>query len=329
LGQYALDSGRAAGLRFLAPFVFLIVLRGGGERSRFRGARAGVAVVTFGICLGIAYTHPSAVPLWVAATCAFTILILDTRLDPDEGAAASVLGRSLRDTIRDPGMRRRLAIGALSVVVVAQFLSSRAAGVGRGGAEQLQLIRWYRATSGSAIPALRATSDADHRIVVFSDYQCPFCRIQVPQYRTIVHGARSRGVRVSFEVRDFPLASECNPMATTTIHPLACDMAVAARLVRQAQPERAEEFDRWLLAQPESIAASDLLTKLEAIQLGGEFNTTRARWLAAVKEDATFGSQLGVFSTPTVFVDGVRLPSITPLGLQALIDSFATTPTGQ
>jgi hypothetical protein len=280
-----------------------------------------LALLSLGIAVGIVWAVPRTIPMWIAVFCALAVVWVD---GPADRASSTSLARFVRQIFTEarlPGTRSRMIVCALTLAIFGQFLSGRAAGTDRGEAAQRQLVRWYHAALPRAIKALGPEAGT-HRIVIFSDYQCPYCRIQVPQYRSIALGYRERGAKISFELRDFPLARECNPIANVTVHSLACDMAAAARLVRRVRPEEADSFDAWLLAQSAEVQPGDLNAQLDALGLNAEFLNSREGLLAEVKADATLGSEIGVYSTPTVFVNGVRLPSVTPLGLEALLNSL-------
>ena len=79
-------------------------------------------------------------------------------------------------------------------------------------------------------------------------------------------------------------------------------------------------------SNPTSIAASRLYSTVREAgkDIGGiaDFNGGYAEALKAVRADAVLGGQLGVGSTPTVFLNGRKLGAgvVDPAALDALID---------
>jgi protein-disulfide isomerase len=112
---------------------------------------------------------------------------------------------------------------------------------------------------------------------------------------------------VKLVLKDFPLNADCNSSIGRTLHPAACDAAVAVRLA--AQHNRAEALEDWLYThQPDMTGPS---VRTWANEKGGvseaEFSAKYAATLALVKGDIALGNQLHVQSTPTFFINGVKV----------------------
>jgi protein-disulfide isomerase len=112
---------------------------------------------------------------------------------------------------------------------------------------------------------------------------------------------------VKLVLKDFPLNTDCNSAATRTLHAAACDAAVAMRLA--AQHNRADALEEWLYThQPDMTGPS---VRTWANEKGGvpesEFTAKYAATMALVKSDVALGIQLHVQSTPTFFINGVKV----------------------
>lgn len=308
-----IEFGLVAGFALIALISISV-----NAQSRLRAAAFVVATALFGVSLGLVWANPRAIALWFSTAAAVVILWQAQRgTESEPSLALSELPRRLAAGLSAPGARTGLAIWALAAVVLAQFLSSRAGAISRTEAENRELSRWFLA----AAPIQEQTllpSGATHRLVVFSDYQCPACRAMVPQFRSAVSAARLRGTPVEIDIRDFPLAAGCNRAATSTLHPLACEMATAARVVRERLPDQDLAFEAWLFRQKDDLTVAELQTKLTTMGIVAD-ELRRPDLLKAVEADASLGAAVGVVSTPTAFLDGVRLPALTPNGISSLL----------
>ena len=61
-------------------------------------------------------------------------------------------------------------------------------------------------------------------VVVYSDYECPFCSLQHREVRSLLAGRKD----VTLVHRQFPLDASCNPLVKRQMHPAACALARAA-----------------------------------------------------------------------------------------------------
>jgi len=62
--------------------------------------------------------------------------------------------------------------------------------------------------------------DAKIKVVVFSDFMCPYCKVA----NTIVHKAAQNAKNAEFFHKNYPLDESCNPYAANA-HPGACELA--------------------------------------------------------------------------------------------------------
>lgn len=140
-------------------------------------------------------------------------------------------------------------------------------------------------------------------VVAYSDFQCPYCAQEALVLRNQLKNEYGESVRVYF--RDFPL-----PM-----HPWAMDAAIAGRCVYVREPEMFWNYHDWIFENQKNItpenfsekaaewAGTQGLDSLAFAQCVGKKETA-----AQVEESMAEAQELGVSSTPTLFVNGRLLP---------------------
>ena len=111
-------------------------------------------------------------------------------------------------------------------------------------------------------------------------------------------------------LKDFPLDSECNNNVQQTLHPAGCEAAVGARLAREKN--RITQFEDWVFANQPTLTPDAVKRAAREV---GEVQNFDARYetvLEQVKADIAYGRTLGVRSTPTFFIYGVKLEGALP-----------------
>lgn len=140
-------------------------------------------------------------------------------------------------------------------------------------------------------------------IVMFSDFQCGFCKDEARVIRQNVVSTYPNEVRVYF--KDYPLEP---------IHPWAKPAAIAGRCVFRQQPASFWAYHDWVFEHQGELNTENLKPKtaewaktqsLEPIQLAACIDNKSTE--AEVTRSQTEGRGLGVNSTPTMFVNGRRL----------------------
>jgi protein-disulfide isomerase len=140
-------------------------------------------------------------------------------------------------------------------------------------------------------------------VVVFSDFQCPFCREEAKMLRENILSAYPKQVRVYF--KDFPLDA---------IHPWARMAAIAGRCVFRQNAASFWDYHDWIFDKqaeitPETLKAKVLefaaSKKLDTLQLGRCMETRATE--ADVNRTSAEARALGVNSLPTVFINGRRI----------------------
>lgn len=155
----------------------------------------------------------------------------------------------------------------------------------------------------------RGPANAPVKVVEFSDFLCPYCRnlgIALSQF------VPQAGGRVVVYFKNFPLDKTCNERLPGSTHPGACNLALGS-LCAHYQGKFDAYHDRVFSSELRNPQPADV------VRLAGEagLNTaavegcledpkTRADLAAQIAE----GNRLGVNSTPTLYVNGKKLPRI-------------------
>lgn len=176
--------------------------------------------------------------------------------------------------------------------------------------------------SFDAAPRAIVPADAEGASVVivkFNDYQCPPCRQTWELYQPLKAkwDAAAPG-RVKFISRDFPLEGECNPSAPTGSHTAACEAAVAVRLAREK--DKVDEMEAWLFARQATLTPALVRQGVEEVAGVTDFDARYASVLGSVRNDTALGASLGVTSTPTFFINGVKVGGVAPQVLDYVIE---------
>ena len=169
----------------------------------------------------------------------------------------------------------------------------------------------------SASPSFGAPS-APLVLVLFSDFQCPACKEEAKTIRENVAKDYPTQVRVYF--KDYPLEQ---------IHPWAKASAIAGHCVaRQNAPAFWDYYD-WIYEHQTEITAENLKDKvlefaktknLDTLQLDRCMDTKAPE--GDVDKSIAEGKALKIDQTPTLFINGRRIPGAAPWqNLKMLIDA--------
>jgi protein-disulfide isomerase len=142
-------------------------------------------------------------------------------------------------------------------------------------------------------------------VVKFNDYQCPACANSHMAYKPILakYEEQAPGA-VKVVMVDYPLNATCNPNSSM-LHPAACDAEVAVRLA--AEHDRADEMGEWLYMNQGGMTPATVRQAARDVGQVTDFDAKYAATLELVKKDVALGTQLNINSTPTFFINGVRV----------------------
>ena len=152
--------------------------------------------------------------------------------------------------------------------------------------------------------AVLGSADAPVTIVIFGDYQCPFCKKAYNEAEAKIRTEYVATGKVKMVFRDFPLDS---------IHPSARPASEAAQCA--ADQGKYWEYHDALFDKQEQLPTLDYVSL--AAQLGlntGDFSTCVANktYAAEVQKDQDDGIALGVSGTPASFINGELISGAYP-----------------
>jgi uncharacterized membrane protein/protein-disulfide isomerase len=180
-----------------------------------------------------------------------------------------------------------------------------------------QIAEWDQyLDSQTPVPEMLPTGEMKVRVVKFNDYQCPACRQTWELYRGIIaqYEAEYPGV-VVYESRDFPLEGECGAGGS---HNMACEAAAAVRMARAKNKHR--DLEAWLFAnQSFEMTRDDVKRGLNEVAQITNFDEEYPKLIGDIRADAQLGQKLGVSSTPTFYVNGIKLGTLRPTYFDATI----------
>lgn len=155
----------------------------------------------------------------------------------------------------------------------------------------------------------KGPANAPVHVVEYSDFLCPFCRQLAGGFANFMPQSSNR---VALYFKNYPLETTCNPSLKMTVHAGACALALGG-LCAQDQGKFWPYHDKVYAQPPSSPTLKDVAriageAGLDAAALEACVMSPKARdRLAAQIAEAR---AVGVEATPTVFLNGRRLPRI-------------------
>jgi protein-disulfide isomerase len=218
----------------------------------------------------------------------------DDNKDQMRGATLEEIRDRLREFLHDEAKQKRFAalLGGL-----------------RATAKVVTRLPQSRVKVAATGPA-RGPADAPVAVVIFSDFQCPYCSRAVAALDKVVE---TYGPKVRVVFRDFPLE----------FHPHASKAAEAGKCA-------AEQGKFWALhdrmfAKQDDLGVESLKVHARTIAGldGAAFDAclTSGKMAGQVAADLAAGQAAGVSGTPAFFINGVMLTGAQPFeAFKALID---------
>ena len=158
-------------------------------------------------------------------------------------------------------------------------------------------------------PGVKGPEKAPVTMIVFSDFQCPFCKRAEP---TIEQVLALYGDKIRYVYRDYPLS----------FHPRAMPASIAAHCAA----EQGKYWDMYasLMKEQGDLSDDDLKKRASAVKLdAGKFNACYdgKKPEAAIKASFDEGMAAGVTGTPSFFVNGRMIVGAKPIEeFKAMID---------
>jgi protein-disulfide isomerase/uncharacterized membrane protein len=156
---------------------------------------------------------------------------------------------------------------------------------------------------------VRGPANAPVKVVEYSDFMCPFCRSLAAALQGFVPQA---GGRVAVYFKNFPLDNTCNTKLPRVVHAGSCTLALGG-VCANNQGKFEAYHDRVFATEMQNPQPADV------VRLAGEAGLNAAAMQGCLEDPKTKealatqiaeGTRLGVNSTPTVYINGKKLPRI-------------------
>ena len=148
-------------------------------------------------------------------------------------------------------------------------------------------------------------AEAPIRVSIFSDFECPFCKVVAEQMPELV---RRYPGKINVQYFFYPLDAKCNSNVKGRFHENACD---AAYLAACDEKKFAEVHDDIFAHQ--SDLKGGILTEL-AKKHGGEDCIANEENKTKVIHAVNAATQFNIKSTPTIILNGKKIEGTIPNG---------------
>lgn len=163
---------------------------------------------------------------------------------------------------------------------------------------------WYAVQPRSAMPA--AARGAAVAIVKFIDYECGPCKLAHDEYLPMIEEIQKQYPdAIRYVQMDFPLSTECNPFTSRDTHPAACEAAAAVNLAIEAGTRGA--LEAWLWEHQLELTPEAVVRAAREIGRIDDFAERYPAELERIRAEVATARKMGVNSTPSIFVNGVKL----------------------
>ncbi len=301
------------GLVFYGALVVLSALVARTEHAARRRALANAFLL--GTTGGLAFSvYMAVVALWflhtVCLVCSGLYVVAVLNFLTAGWLRRGLIPSYQRGLAQSRGLDRGMLAAAVALLGVLALALGWEISRGRNPTGSLQsdprFSHWFTSQPLVSVPLdgrnQRGRPDAPVVIVEFSDFECAHCK---NFHRVVDEVWRREPRRLRVLFRHFPLNSECNPAVASPFHSMACRAAVAAECA--GQQGKFWEYHDLLFAHQRQLhgdlfsrLARDLGLDVPRFESCLEDPAVRQR----VQDDSRLGAELGVNSTPTLFING-------------------------
>jgi protein-disulfide isomerase len=173
-----------------------------------------------------------------------------------------------------------------------------------------------------ASDASKGNPSAPVKVIVFSDFECPYCKRAA---FVLGNALESMLDRVQLVFKHFPLDSLCNPQLDRPMHPNACTLAHLSYCANKKN--QFWKFHDQVFFQ---LSEADIQGNLDTLvgKLAGVFTkaevdaclaATDAK--ASTREDVQLGAKLELRGTPAIFINGKQFSmNLTPENVRQAVE---------
>lgn len=145
--------------------------------------------------------------------------------------------------------------------------------------------------------------DAPIRMVIFSDFECPFCKVVSEQIPDFIRRYKNQ---INIQYMFYPLDNKCNPNMERPMHRNACDAAAVAACDAKAFPEVHDE----IFANQARLGDGALQEIMKKHQLTNCIDNPELK--ATVIGTINQGTKYNLKSTPTIILNGKKIEGSIP-----------------
>lgn len=179
---------------------------------------------------------------------------------------------------------------------------------------QLQLEQWRNAEVKNINPvsplSMHPSPEAKVKMVEFADFLCGHCASAFP----MIHSFAKAHPDIEFSFQAFPLDGECNKAISRTTG-IQCMLARVSQCA--GAQDKAWQTQEWLFKNQRDLLSQEAIKqklKENAPQLGLNYDqlltcvdSDETRQI--IRDQANLGVEAGVRGTPTLFINGKKIPS--------------------
>jgi len=294
----------------------LIAYLGWRRREKYEQAAgvvvaAGVGAVLYSAFLAWASTTLGAwclfcISLYVLNTLLLVSGVLAFKANKEGSIVAGLMGAG-----GDRSMITAVAVGVaaltLGVMVYRSQETSAIPETSGGEAPDEQLALLYEQPGGEIALGGHETAfgaaDAPYTLLEYADFECPHCGRTAKELKKIAMA--NPDLKIVF--RHYPLSPKCNENVGRDMHPYACD-AAAASVCADRQGQMWDMID-MMFSNQQYLSPDDL--EFMGGQLGLDMDAFKACMAEdepreVVARDIAAGQKANIFSTPSLFLNGVH-----------------------
>lgn len=146
-------------------------------------------------------------------------------------------------------------------------------------------------------------ADAPIKVTVFSDFQCPFCKMVAEQMPEL---ARRYDGKINIQYMFYPLDSKCNSNVKGKFHEHACDAAMLAA----CDAKKFEEIHDEIFANQDKLQSGILSDLAKKHNLTGCLDNAELK--NTVIQAINQGTKFNLKSTPTIIINGKKIEGSIP-----------------
>lgn len=176
-----------------------------------------------------------------------------------------------------------------------------------------QYIAQYEALATPGDPAVESPykiymstekfADAPLRISVFSDFQCPFCKVVSAQMKPIIQEFAGK---INIQYLFYPLDNACNPNIKSSFHKFSCKAAYLAA----CDKKKFHINHDIIFERQEELSFENLSQWEKEFGLSGCFDNKQIQ--DDIRQTISAGTQYDLKSTPTIIINGKKIEGTIP-----------------